>query len=130
MIALLEQEAYNSVHPHVRGEHYTACPHSVVVGGSSPRAWGACPPPNRYPSLSRFIPTCVGSIYRPSMMTVCPSVHPHVRGEHRMVSYRASPFGGSSPRAWGALADAIFLSDGHRFIPTCVGSMTPTRTRA
>ena len=54
------------------------------------------------PVVTRFIPTCVGSIRRCPPWAQPEAVHPHVRGEHNriLVGFR---FGsGSSPRAWGA----------------------------
>jgi len=51
------------------------------------------------------------------------TVHPHVRGEHRMISTFICPNPGSSPRAWGAYRHGCRGPRFRRFIPTCVGSI-------
>ena len=116
-----------TVHPHVRGEHWRSHSTLQTCYGSSPRAWGT-----RYPATSagtprRFIPTCVGNT-RPSRCALRPaSVHPHVRGEHLILSLvRALAFG-SSPRAWGTHQTNSASGASPRFIPTCVGN-TPSRS--
>ena len=107
--------------------------------GSSPRAWGAFGLAIQI--TLRFIPTCVGSMR--SGRPVLPSVHPHVRGEHRTGVPAFERAVGSSPRAWHQVESDnwAFMKTVHphmrgehnfriqnrkngRFIPTCVGSMT------
>ena len=53
--------------------------------------------------LSRFIPTCVGNIFR-GLLVACFD-------------------GGSSPRVWGTYDPQVVAVRLHRFIPTCVGNM-------
>jgi len=113
----------SSVHPHVRGEHEVDAVGRQHQPGSSPRAWGASGVRRLIGSVSRFIPTCVGSITGPARAAAGSSVHPHVRGEHApTVRPRPCP-PGSSPRAWGALPPASVRQRFRRFIPTCVGSI-------
>ncbi len=116
--------SFNSVHPHMRGEHFlrgdTNC-HAI-----------------------RFIPTCVGNISWIAFRARACAVHPHMRGEHVLVLSQIANDVGSSPHAWGtcnrcfdqhvkprgssphawgtcSLARAIFPDQ--RFIPTCVGNI-------
>jgi len=73
----------------------------VLSAGSSPRVWGTyC----RHPMTAfdkRFIPTCVGNMAAMEPVTMNPSVHPHVCGEHVGTLVVAMVGHGSSPRVWG-----------------------------
>ena len=72
----------SSVHPHGRGEHFSAhCKH-FLLSGSSPRAWGTHIEFNHFRSISRFIPTGVGNTVIMSTKQPSSAVHPHGRGEH------------------------------------------------
>ena len=110
------------VHPHVRGEYQNKLPMRVLLGGSSPRAWGI-----RYKELEaiasfRFIPTCVGNTVRRHPFHRSGAVHPHVRGEYSSFPQATlQPFG-SSPRPWGIRSDGRRERRLKRFIPTCVGN--------
>ncbi len=70
----------------------------------------------------RFIPTRVGSF---PLCYVCRpprAVHPHSRGELKLISADAAVFVGSSPLAWGACSYTSRTGLLERFIPTRVGS--------
>ena len=113
-----------SVHPHVRGEHFSYTRQVVRPGGSSPRAWGT---PDRRTHAShswRFIPTCVGNTAPPPHWLRSVAVHPHVRGEHPSGRPTTMPSTGSSPRAWGTQKMNETRKVHVRFIPTCVGNTT------
>ena len=74
-----------AVHPHGRGEHMTLDDVTVLIGGSSPRAWGTlyyAASPKQY---GRFIPTGVGDTALNLNLSFALTVHPHGRGEHRLV---------------------------------------------
>ena len=110
------------VHPHVRGAYEPINSISLLICGSSPRAWGL-------------------RISFHSIIRVHP-VHPHVRGAYSLDCFIMDFSSGSSPRAWGlrhflgcliccytvhphvrgAYGNCcrVFLK-GFRFIPTCVG---------
>ena len=111
-----------SVHPHVHGERRGPRPHSQVVIGSSPRAWGTLDPEAPDQVHKRFIPTCMGNAGRRRCGSGCPSVHPHVHGERSGSWSWATTRRGSSPRAWGTqnVRHAGIRRD--RFIPTCMGN--------
>ena len=111
-----------AVHPHGRGEHYSASVCKISNAGSSPRAWGTPRKELIQAAISRFIPTGVGNT-----QTVIPekfafSVHPHGRGEHLGVQITAAQIPGSSPRAWGTRRRLRRLRCNLRFIPTGVGN--------
>ncbi len=50
------------VHPHVRGDNLACLSLSEFPHGSPPRAWGQCATPGSGLRLTRFTPTCVGTI--------------------------------------------------------------------
>ena len=109
-------------HPHVRGEHPVAERANRPDLGPSPRAWGARSRSQSYPSVSRTIPTCVGSTHGFPGIGKRMEDHPHVRGEHVKVLLQRRRGDGPSPRAWGALTHDLTLQSVVRTIPTCVGS--------
>ncbi len=71
-----------TVHPHARGDNYSAAKRFLPMRGSPPRPWGQLgtgPPSWR---CWRFTPTPVGTITAcGSAMPECP-VHPHARGDN------------------------------------------------
>src|SRR5699024_4113682 len=71
--------------------------------------------------VCRSIPTCVG-LGRPCRASpTTSSVHPHVRGAWRCLSFPGVPWLGPSPRAWGLGRPTRGHRDAERSIPTCVG---------
>ncbi len=71
----------------------------------------------------RFIPTCVGNIFREVLCCHVSPVHPHVCGEHDLKKYYSTTIGGSSPRVWGTSQLSGLRRIRVRFIPTCVGNI-------
>ncbi|SPD75238.1 conserved hypothetical protein [uncultured Desulfobacterium sp.] len=49
----------------------------------------------------RFTPTCVGTIKSYPLWTNMYPVHPHVRGDNKILSIMDKYVSGSPPRAWG-----------------------------
>ena len=92
----------DTVHPHVRGEHWPGAYGATRIDGSPPRAWGAHRERLADEPIGRFTPTCVGSTFKWPPTTVGATVHPHVRGEHVAIQQRIKELHGSPPRAWGA----------------------------
>jgi len=111
-----------AVHPHVRGEHGAALYGRRGFSGSSPRAWGTRCRCRMRDDVARFIPTCVGNTRWNMRSSMCLTVHPHVRGEHRGACRGCVSCAGSSPRAWGTPGWACPARRAGRFIPTCVGN--------
>ncbi len=95
--------------------------------GSPPRAWGRLCPPSGTPTLTRFTPTCVGTIPGNPRTRPANTVHPHVRGDDACLSPCSGVGCGSPPRAWGRLKRPRVFRRGHRFTPTCVGTMSRVR---
>ena len=118
-----------SVHPHVRGEHWSSHRHCPNAAGSSPRAWGTLSWRQFSAEHHRFIPTCVGNTACRLPVLRCHPVHPHVRGEHAPTATMNSLDDGSSPRAWGTPRDPFVGQPAQRFIPTCVGNTVATQGR-
>ena len=119
----------SAVHPHVRGEHSTACAQTRSSAGSSPRPWGTLVEPSFDPLPVRFIPTSVGNTTSTSSKLRAAPVHPHVRGEHGTDKGFEVRDYGSSPRPWGTLGKLTEEAKFTRFIPTSVGN-TPRRRPA
>ena len=111
-----------TVHPHVHGELPRAGKEPVTRDGSSPRAWGTRPGPQRGPPDDRFIPTCMGNSRTSEGSSVLTPVHPHVHGELIAPVTSTSPGTGSSPRAWGTPRRRVGGDQLRRFIPTCMGN--------
>jgi len=78
---------------------------------------------------SRFIPTCVGNIVGFLVTDEKKSVHPHVCGEHSLISCYELEYSGSSPRVWGTCGCRHCRPCRLRFIPTCVGNIRARRLR-
>ena len=116
-----------AVHPHVRGEYAAARLWSLMLYGSSPRAWGILGLAFFHLFQPRFIPTCVGNTRAKQHCSGRSSVHPHVRGEYDFRGYDMDGNPGSSPRAWGILQVRQGQCLASRFIPTCVGNTTRCR---
>ena len=111
-----------AVHPHMRGEQFWTENSSVNRAGSSPHAWGTGPNLASFPSVFRFIPTCVGNSLCPIFPLRLRPVHPHMRGEQRIAVSFFALLVGSSPHAWGTELSLLNPIINQRFIPTCVGN--------
>ena len=70
----------------------------------------------------RFTPTCVGTTLLFLCPSLCPPVHPHVRGDNLGWQQKLSCIAGSPPRAWGQQVSNEPVYFDFRFTPTCVGT--------
>ncbi len=111
-----------TVHPHVRGEYHIRRDKTIVYIGSPPRAWGIRLHRLLDALFNRFTPTCVGNTSLDTGRSLCYAVHPHVRGEYRVLGKRSRPHYGSPPRAWGIRQRPTAKAAVLRFTPTCVGN--------
>ena len=110
------------VHPRVRGEHAASAFFTASPAGSSPRARGTqCADPARF-RCCRFIPACAGNTEGHEGPDNPITVHPRVRGEHKMAATASSIGDGSSPRARGTHPSLPRNPRGRRFIPACAGN--------
>jgi hypothetical protein len=113
----------SSVHPHGRGDNKPGYSYLTASDGSPPRAWGQFVNGCCNVEILRFTPTGVGTI---SMMiwalSTC-SVHPHGRGDNRVMSISTILCLGSPPRAWGQCGVGSAADRRLRFTPTGVGTM-------
>ena len=90
-----------TVHPRMRGEHQCLQSSDDPDSGSSPHARGT-PKQHALNTLDyRFIPACAGNTRHRASTCRTSSVHPRMRGEHRIGSERVVPVVGSSPHARG-----------------------------
>ena len=115
----------STVHPHMRGEHDYIASFAETHDGSSPHAWGTHGWLPALPEICRFIPTCVGNTRSTTPQADNRPVHPHMRGEHKILHRCILTKRGSSPHAWGTPAIGGSGGGGGRFIPTCVGNTLP-----
>ena len=130
------------VHPHARGEHSHPFWYELCYFGSSPRSWGTLLENMMEHTWVRFIPTLVGNTRSSMPSRRHRPVHPHARGEHPLPPIVREVVRGSSPRSWGTLQGAFFVTRIYgssprswgtrriscmnfcipRFIPTLVGN--------
>ena len=89
------------VHPHARGDLFSARASASAMTGPSPRAWGSRGPTPATRGMSRSIP--------------------HARGDLDSTSRPAAPTCTHSPRAWGSRRFAGPTRSSSRSIPTRVG---------
>src|SRR5690606_33736642 len=111
-----------AVHPHVRGDEGVADETGIVEVGSPPRAWGRDRELVERLECARFTPTCVGTRARRGSRRRRRTVHPHVRGDEKIVDPQNTDSTGSPPRAWGRGEGRTDSTDPGRFTPTCVGT--------
>ena len=90
--------------------------------GSSPHAWGILDLGRGENFRRRFIPTCVGNTLASRGGLGVRPVHPHMRGEYKILLTQPYPCSGSSPHAWGIHMQCHYSLGDARFIPTCVGN--------
>ncbi len=112
------------VHPHVCGDSRLLSISLHSSFGSSPRVWGQLLARLIRRIGLRFIPTCVGTVFLFSEITVAKKVHPHVCGDSKTQSNKSILLLGSSPRVWGQSWRGQRSIQFHRFIPTCVGTVS------
>ncbi len=110
------------VHPHVRGDCGRRTARRSRPFGSPPRAWGLLCGAEDFLARPRFTPTCVGTARQAQGTYGRHAVHPHVRGDCRVVWLVPMAIYGSPPRAWGLLRCPAVIPEFPRFTPTCVGT--------
>ena len=111
-----------SVHPRMRGEHFTSTYHCFSKYGSSPHARGTRERCAEQGRPMRFIPACAGNTGIPHSRPPRQSVHPRMRGEHRHHPQVIPAVVGSSPHARGTLPRRCPARGYCRFIPACAGN--------
>ena len=114
-----------SVHPHPRGEDSLSLSIHYPLSGSPPPAWGRHPYIQLDICQMRFTPTRVGKTTCQGRTSRTLTVHPHPRGEDRIMVYCPDASTGSPPPAWGRQQRPALTCTGWRFTPTRVGK-TPS----
>ena len=98
----------------------------IPANGSSPHTRGT-PFFNSYSTdTRRFIPTHAGNTKWYCHISSAPTVHPHTRGEHLVISRAHKCVYGSSPHTRGTLLCGFFNFFCQRFIPTHAGNTFST----
>ena len=90
-----------TVHPHGRGDNLGIQPAGRQHVGSPPRAWGQWWWSPEYGARHRFTPTGVGTMTARAGLMLMMTVHPHGRGDNRLLARARTAICGSPPRAWG-----------------------------
>ena len=111
----------SSVHPHGRGENWSAPKNWLSSHGPSPRAWGKLQGRRARRDQTRSIPTGVGKTSTSTRHPMTIPVHPHGRGENSQFFEHWLTDVGPSPRAWGKRFWGWLRSVEPRSIPTGVG---------
>ena len=114
------------VHPRVRGEHFSSSEQGSSSGGSSPRPRGTRTEPTQFHPRGRFIPASARNTSSRTTSHRRATVHPRVRGEHRLHLLDVSAEGGSSPRPRGTPHLLRGRPGRARFIPASAGNTTYT----
>jgi len=110
------------VHPHGRGDNQTESTRYARDYGSPPRAWGQQRIETAFPDATRFTPTGVGTTLISPPCARLPGVHPHGRGDNKLVRNDIVFDPGSPPRAWGQRRRCRRHRPPDRFTPTGVGT--------
>ena len=110
------------VHPRMRGERTRISTYAIESIGSSPHARGTRSSGNSALPVRRFIPACAGNTHLSNLRCMLCAVHPRMRGEHLLWSWRPCHPSGSSPHARGTPPGAPGARGSGRFIPACAGN--------
>ncbi len=89
------------VHPRVRGDFAPHAAHCGWTAGSPPRARGLPRSSGSSRGTRRFTPACAGTSGLEGIRIASVPVHPRVRGDFTVMSWRIAAFYGSPPRARG-----------------------------
>ena len=116
-----------SVHPHSRGEHFLGLQPRSRIDGSSPLARGTQERCERGQRQIRFIPTRAGNTSMIPIPSPGITVHPHSRGEHKILATCLGTILGSSPLARGTHRQSPHQRGRCRFIPTRAGNTLCSR---
>src|SRR5271157_2610661 len=115
--------------PHVRGDGPAQFRTWAWPRRFSPRAWGWS---GRYwiEAWSQWVlPTCVGMVRTPELLSHPRARSPHVRGDGPDSMELARHHDAFSPRAWGWSARACRHRWHVRVLPTCVGMVRDPQLR-
>ena len=88
-------------HPHAYGDKKVACSALSADTGSSPRVWGQGSFEQRKDTLSRIIPTRMGTREVNLQTDKIRKDHPHAYGDKSRYFQQVILILGSSPRVWG-----------------------------
>ena len=114
----------------MRGE-YPKVRHSChKMRGSPPHAWGIPVIHRIHQAVIRFTPTCVGNTSSMPSGWGAKAVHPHMRGEYKVLDKIAVLDIGSPPHAWGIRDSQTSGYQWFRFTPTCVGNTCTASARS
>ena len=111
-----------AAHPHVCGEHNLLHSFHELPRGSSPRMRGTRDLGSPAHPRKRLIPTYAGNTSAQIDHRTSTAAHPHVCGEHVLLTIRLIQRAGSSPRMRGTRYVDINTITGDRLIPTYAGN--------
>ena len=90
-----------SVHPHMRGDYEPIPAGMAAANGSPPHAWGLCRPAAVLGAGFGSPPHAWGLWSPDKCHRGRRAVHPHMRGDYRVVALLTESRAGSPPHAWG-----------------------------
>ena len=97
----LRQDRAERDHPHACGDKIVCILAPTHLSGSSPRVWGQVYVIGKLPSVSRIIPTRVGTRKWCEFLALHRQDHPHACGDKQIKNDFFIDLVGSSPRVWG-----------------------------
>ena len=112
----------STVHPRMRGEHAVVMAAGFNINGPSPHARGTRGLRRDRRRQRRSIPACAGNTYSQPGPGRGLTVHPRMRGEHRMCSTKMRAPYGPSPHARGTQQRSVYGVLYGRSIPACAGN--------
>ncbi len=117
----------STVHPRIRGEHPSSLFSSALAAGSSPHPRGTLQAACAAEALVRFIPASAGNTSDAIAALNPATVHPRIRGEHRISALLSFPGTGSSPHPRGTPRAQPLECLALRFIPASAGNTRTSR---
>ena len=109
-------------HPHACGDKNINCGGTELHLGSSPRVWGQVRNSVLIFTISRIIPTRVGTRITGKFAVSVTEDHPHACGDKNINCGGTELHLGSSPRVWGQVRNSVLIFTISRIIPTRVGT--------
>ncbi|AGL89214.1 hypothetical protein LBFF_1321 [Limosilactobacillus fermentum F-6] len=112
-------------HPHIHGEHLFLVFGDCAPSGSPPYTWGALELDGPFIGLVGITPIYMGSTPGTTVGVSGLWDHPHIHGEHSVLTGYYTSAQGSPPYTWGARKMKITINANQGITPIYMGSTGP-----